>query len=223
MPRTSPRRYLFGDKPPNLLGEPLTSEIISWALPQSYAYDDFKVFFASHHSNDVKEATNGSVNGLPTMFSAIQNNDLNNLCLLIEYGGDPNVQGPSVVPLLALAVIQAKKHSTNTTEIVKTLLAFGVDPMAIPKELWDGYMKMPEDAIAATSSRTPAAASWYHSGYRDALVRNLFDATIFPLQGCRNGSSIYKNNAGCRNTWYHGFATSSILFDWPRIRSLGGF
>lgn len=77
------------------------------------------------------------------------------------------------MPLLALAVTQAEKYSTNTAKFVKMLLAFGVDPLVIPREMWDAYIKMPEDAVAATSSPTPAAASWCHLCFRDALVRNL--------------------------------------------------
>ena len=134
IPRALPQRFLHSPKPLNLLRELLSSETISWALQNSYAYDDFKAYFARHGADDVEEAINGSVNRLPTMFSAIEPNDPKTLRLLIEYGGDPNVRGgPSDVPLLALAVVQAEIYSIDTTEIVKTLLAFGADPMVIPK------------------------------------------------------------------------------------------
>ena len=57
---------------------------------------------------------------------------------------------------------------------MKTLLAFGADPIAIPKEMWEAYMKIPEDiSTAAKPFSMPKAALWYHPGYRDALKRNL--------------------------------------------------
>ena len=109
VPRTLPWQFLHSPKPLNLLREPLSSETISWALQKSYPYDDFKAFFARHGTEDVGAAINGMINGLPTMFSAIENNDPKILRLLIEYGGDPNVRGgTSDVPMLALAVVLAE-------------------------------------------------------------------------------------------------------------------
>ena len=158
----------------DLSKEPLSSETISWALQESFSYDHFKSFFTSHAADEVQEAINGSVNGLPTMFSIVQKNDPETTRLLIEYGGDPNIRADhSNLPLLALAIIQAEDESTNTTELVKTLLAFGADLMVIPEEMWRVFMKMPEDTVGTRSYPTPAAALWCGAEYRDALVRNL--------------------------------------------------
>jgi len=57
-----------------------------------------------------------------------------------------------------LAVIESEEDSTDTTELVKTLLAFGADPTVIPKDMWSVHMNIPEDIIATRSSLTTAAA-----------------------------------------------------------------
>ena len=108
------------------------------------------------------------------MFSVVQNNSADTTRLLIENGGDPNVRAEhSDIPLLTLAVIKADENSINTTELVKTLLALGADPMVIPEEMWRVYMKAPEDTTGTRTIPTPTAALWYGSIYREALIRTL--------------------------------------------------
>lgn len=61
----------------------------------------------------MKEAINGSVNGLPTMFSAIKKNDPDIVRLVIEYGGDPNVRSAPFHTYLSSPWQSSKQRRTR--------------------------------------------------------------------------------------------------------------
>jgi hypothetical protein len=112
----------------------LNKDSINIKLVNSYLVQFPTTVVAQH----IKDDANIAPPGMDPLFFAVAANDLTVVKLLINYGANVNATfrvGSIDLPLLALAILRGNNESRDTTELVRTLLAYGADPSVIGEEL----------------------------------------------------------------------------------------
>ena len=98
----------------------------------------------------IKRRINGAVEGVPSIFYAVQRDDPAMLRLWAGYGANISaVHPPTGMPLLAYAIVLSDQlEGRDTSPIVATLLSLGASPKCIPTEFYAPYNRdLPEDGV----------------------------------------------------------------------------
>lgn len=67
------------------------------------------------------------------------------LSLLLSYEANPETKHSAFkLPVLAYAVVYGHREAIDTTELVRILLAAGVNPRIIPVDMWQDFLKEPQ-------------------------------------------------------------------------------
>lgn len=85
-------------------------------------------------------------NGWPSLYYAVEKNSSKILSLLLQSGLDPHeLHKEFHLPLLAFAIIHGYREAVDTTDTMRILLAHGVDPKIIPKDMWINILETPRE------------------------------------------------------------------------------
>ncbi|KAJ9158282.1 ATPase, aaa-2 [Coniochaeta hoffmannii] len=98
----------------------------------------------------IKRRINGTVEGVPSIFYAVQTDEPAILRLWAGYGANISaVHPPTGTPLLAYAIVLSDQlEGRDTSPIVATLLSLGASPKCIPTEFYAPYNRdLPEDGV----------------------------------------------------------------------------
>ncbi|EFX02940.1 ATPase, aaa-2 [Grosmannia clavigera kw1407] len=99
---------------------------------------------------NIEARINGTIEGIPSVFYAVESNDPAMLRLWASYGADVSVIHPtSGTPLLAYAVILSELlDGRDTSPVVATLLSLGASPKSIPDAFYVKYNRdLSEDEL----------------------------------------------------------------------------
>ncbi|KAF1975133.1 P-loop containing nucleoside triphosphate hydrolase protein [Bimuria novae-zelandiae CBS 107.79] len=140
----------------------LKMRIICTALEHNCTTDKLRYYLEQrkkserHHFDDTLKQF-----GCPALFYAVSRNNIEAVQTLLEYGVDADILNDCFdMPLLAFTILQGKSQSTNTTEVIKQLLAYGASPLVIPKDMWTKYLSDPEATRWRSSIMYDKEAQW---------------------------------------------------------------
>lgn len=109
----------------------------------------------------------------PIQYFAVEQNSPDLLRLLHRAGAKFDRRArPSMLPLLAYAIISAEYDLCDTTDTVICLLALGAKPTDIPPDMWENPLKSPTREAPHVTASDPKYA-WCTTEVREALCRNL--------------------------------------------------
>ncbi|KAF2874883.1 P-loop containing nucleoside triphosphate hydrolase protein [Massariosphaeria phaeospora] len=94
------------------------------------------------------------------LYYAIARNLPELVSLLLEYGLHPDGKDTDFIPPIAFAIIYGYAKLQNTTEIVKILLAAGVDPRTIPEDMWINYLDQPQKGEPEPTTTKDPVTKW---------------------------------------------------------------
>jgi len=115
---------------------------------------------------------------IPVPFYAVERNDPELVRLLVDVGANVDLAThPAFIPVLAFAILHAKNDCINTLEVVKTLLARGANPHAIPKDMWAKPLVKPKKFDSRANKDKDVAEKWCAIEFRLALFRTCHNAT----------------------------------------------
>ncbi|KAF2136618.1 uncharacterized protein K452DRAFT_237243 [Aplosporella prunicola CBS 121167] len=104
------------------------------------------------------------------LFFAIERNCPECVRALLDYGTKPNTRMfDGSIPAVAFAIMLIKWTTSDSTNVVKTLLEYGTDPIVVPKDLWAEYLEVPQ-AKPQKGLKLDWAAQWCKPEYRSLLV-----------------------------------------------------
>jgi hypothetical protein len=107
----------------------------------------------------------------PALYYAIGRNSAEIVATLLEYGVDPTGKGTEFkIPPLAFAIIYGHRETLDTTEIVKILLAHGVNPRTIPENMWTNYLEKPQVAPPKSTKSIDSSSKWCGNSQRAHLA-----------------------------------------------------
>ncbi|KAF2106703.1 P-loop containing nucleoside triphosphate hydrolase protein [Lophiotrema nucula] len=142
------------------------------AIQNKCDIDTIKDFIKSHGNNTRTKMTI-SKDGWPALYYAAERNSSELLLYLFQQDIEPQEHHKDFsMPLLAFIIIHGHRESIDTTLAVKVLLAFGLDPNVIPKDMWIRYLETPLD-IAAPSTKPEHPSKWCSPDVRPLLASSL--------------------------------------------------
>jgi len=115
----------------------------------------------------------------PILYFAVERNSPDIVRILCEAGAKPEQRmrssGISIirVPLLAYAIFSAEYDLSDSNGTVITLLAMGTNPLDVPKDMWEDYLKAPIKDNAGPVEHEDTQDLWCTPDLRAALCRNL--------------------------------------------------
>jgi hypothetical protein len=144
------------------------------AISHGCSVDTVKTYI-QHYRNDQDEFMKMMRLSTPAIYYTIGRNSPDMVTLLVKYGMTPHGvdKADHYIPSLAFAVIHGDLHSLNTTEVVKVLLGAGAEPNAIPRDMWEKYLKMPKESWPPTTNQTKSGLKWCDMTTRSCLVRGI--------------------------------------------------
>ncbi|KAI1660675.1 P-loop containing nucleoside triphosphate hydrolase protein [Daldinia decipiens] len=158
-----------------------SANILATALSQKCSQRSIKEYLQRFPREEVSRSLEHYVNGPRIMTYAVDTGNTEIVQLLHEYNGNANSEDfEDNVPLLAFAIMRATRNGHTSLEMVKLLLSYGADPLAIPKEMWKNYVKTP---IATKYDRDNILDSerWCVDEYRLILAKSLDLTTRYYL------------------------------------------
>ena len=139
---------------PSLLtpGTGVSAEVFSLhdlvgAIQQGTSEQMIQNYLGYFEQSMIRRQINGTVEGFPSMFFAVETNNDWIVRTFIAYGGDVNViHDASQVPLLAFAIMHSETIQMDTTHIVATLLSLGAYTYTIPVAFYSPCCRdLPDD------------------------------------------------------------------------------
>jgi len=113
------------------------------------------------------------VDGFPSIFYAVETNDIVFLRLWASYGASVSAVHPETgTPLLAYAIARSETlDGSDTNLMVATLLSLGATPEDIPKEFYTPYTRdLPVGGPDPESQGADTPQKWYTPAAREKLV-----------------------------------------------------
>lgn len=157
----------------------LDASVLAEALYHGRSYNIIKEYLSLGSSAEVTACLNRPAclsRPVPSLFTcifyAVETNDQDIVRLLLENGADANAVGEDGIPVLAFAVLRAKRAVQNTTAVVMTLLAFKANPKVIPEELWGTFLTTPNPVVDKPRAYK-APAQWCTPALRPVLCKEL--------------------------------------------------
>ncbi|KAK4539926.1 hypothetical protein LTR36_009968 [Oleoguttula mirabilis] len=146
-------------------------ETLAAAIASGCSAQAIKDYLQHYERTTVTAQIDDQVKDQPLVAYAVERNDTEILQLLLENGADPSVKAFGTTPVLAFAIMRTKWTQRNATDVVKTLLAYGVNPRCVPRDMWEEYVKMPKAELPTSGHRS--AAKWCTPEHRAVLVETL--------------------------------------------------
>jgi AAA domain (dynein-related subfamily) len=177
------------------------------ALQQGASEQMVQTYLGYFNQSTVKRQINGSVEGFPSMFFAVETNNDWIVRTWIAYGGDVNaIHDVTQVPLLAFAIVHSETIEKDTTNIVATMLSLGAFAIAIPAAFYTPYCRdLPDDGPDEESLGDLSADTrkWLTKSARAKLARtanlthryNLERAAKTKQPSIRHKQVAYRKNA----------------------------
>lgn len=110
----------------------------------------------------------------PVIFYALERNCVDCVRLLLDQGCDATGKDVYEVPALAFAIMRSKWTVVNPTEVVKTLLGYGADPNAVPRDMWETYLEPPASRPSTEAEQNSEQATmWCEVQHRQILAETL--------------------------------------------------
>ncbi|KAK5123547.1 hypothetical protein LTR85_002585 [Meristemomyces frigidus] len=150
-------------------------EILAAGIAQGCSSGAVREYLESYPRFQVEEGIKKPVKGChPVLFYALERNCVDCVRLLLEHGCDAKAQDLYNVPALAFAIMRSKWTVVSPTEAVKTLLGYGAQPDAVPKDLWESYLEPPPATPpAGTKAKDDKLTMWCESHHRRILSETL--------------------------------------------------
>jgi ATP-dependent Clp protease ATP-binding subunit ClpB len=152
-----------------------TVDTLAASLHEKCSFEAIKAYLQSYDASTVHGEMLESVNDHLIITHVIERNDPKLLRLFLEYEEvDPSaLDFFGEIPVLAFAIMRSKQYNENTTNIVKTLLAFGADPNVIPEELWIEYVRAPAPVRWRTDFKITSLTTWCTTKRQRLLAETL--------------------------------------------------
>ncbi|OTA94945.1 hypothetical protein M434DRAFT_381613 [Hypoxylon sp. CO27-5] len=126
--------------------------------------DVIRTYLSYYDETSVKAYINGIVEGFPSIFFAVETNNIALVRIWAMNGAEVNVvHESSHTPLLAFAICLGEKIQQDTSHMVATLLSLGASPTSIPSDLYSTYMKGPATVgtkLEPVKSQTDIESTW---------------------------------------------------------------
>lgn len=168
-------------------------EILAASLYEKCSFEAIKVYIQSYDTLTVRGEISKRINNRLFITHVIQRNDPKLLRLFLEYEEiDPSALDFGEVPVLAFAIMRSEHSNENTTDIVKTLLAFGADPNVIPKEFWVDYVRTPAAVTLSTDFKSTSLTEWCNVKKRRLLAERLNLTMRYSLWRAAHMKSVHK-------------------------------
>ncbi|KAI1414197.1 P-loop containing nucleoside triphosphate hydrolase protein [Hypoxylon sp. FL1857] len=104
--------------------------------------DVIRNYLSYYDETTIKDHINGTVEGFPSIFFAVETNNIAMVRLWALNGAEVNiVHESSCTPLIAFAICHSEEIQEDTSQMVATLLSLGTSPTPIPAELYSPYIK----------------------------------------------------------------------------------
>ncbi|KAI1645958.1 P-loop containing nucleoside triphosphate hydrolase protein [Daldinia loculata] len=120
-----------------------SADTLTTALSQKCSQRSIKEYLQRFPREEVSRSLEHYVKGPRIMTYAVDTGNAEIVQLILEYNGDANSRDFEDVPLLAFAIMRATGNGHASLEMIKLLLSYGADPLAIPREMWKNYVKTP--------------------------------------------------------------------------------
>ena len=106
--------------------------------------------------------------------------------LLCHAGATPSqnisLHGSDIfLPLLPYTILSAEHELADTTEALVALLARGVSPLDVPKDMWHDYLKAPTKDKPKQLRGSDLHESWCTTEIQEALCRTLNLLQLYSL------------------------------------------
>lgn len=132
---------------------PFSVETLCAAIQKVCSLATIKTYLSSYANSDSFTRTMARA-GWPALYYAVERNTADLVSTLLQYKADPHWSCKEFpIPLIAFAIIHGHREALDTTDVIRTLLASGVDPKTIPMDMWEAYLEVPK------------ATSGSHSGF----------------------------------------------------------
>ncbi|EPE05479.1 atpase aaa-5 [Ophiostoma piceae UAMH 11346] len=186
------------------------------AVEHGASFHQIQKYMQGFPTGTVKTRINDTVEGIPSIFYAVESNDPSFLRLWASYDAKVSVVHPaSGTPLLAYAIgLSEQLDGCDTSDVVTTLLSLGASPKSIPEAFYQPYNKdLCEDELLQHVDGVDAKAKdadfhyewqWCHPAFiRRLMVRtmhltnryHLDRATRLPRVGIRHRQVAAMRNA----------------------------
>jgi ATP-dependent Clp protease ATP-binding subunit ClpB len=153
---------------------PFSLSTLAAALDHKCSFEAIKTYLYSYNATTVQNEIGERINKLLIISHAIQRNDCRILRFSLEYDSvSPSSLDFCDIPVLAFAIMRSNWSNDNTTDVVKTLLAFGADPDDIPKDLWTDYIRTPIPTIVFGELERTPSINWCTFKKRRVLAETL--------------------------------------------------
>ena len=143
---------------------PIDSDTLAAAIQDGCSYESVKHYLQSYRSKEVqKEIAKAICKTAPLIFFAAARNSVSTVKLLLQYGADSDAKGlvdGYDVPLLGFVIIHGGAKLLDTTDMVKTLLAWGANPHLLPKSLWFPIKKPSYEVAEEREQDTSEDTKW---------------------------------------------------------------
>ena len=120
------------------LSSPISVKNLAAAVQRGCAFETIKRYLRTYEPIQQNQVSK-DIQGIPLIFHAAESNSVPIVELLLNYGARPDTKcliGGNRVPLLAFVICYGGENLVDTTEMVKTLLAWGANPVLLPRSLW---------------------------------------------------------------------------------------
>lgn len=172
------------EPPQNMTEEAPTFDLkgLCAAVQQGSNLPSIQRYLQEFDNSVVKKAINDTVEGIPSIFYAVESNDPAMLLLWSSYGADISVIHPTIgMPLLAYAIVLTEQiEGASTADMVATLLSLGASPESIPDPFYRDYNRdLHEDKLLEDESIDSVEKwQWCSAAY----VRSMMARTTHLLQ-----------------------------------------
>ncbi|KAF2277573.1 P-loop containing nucleoside triphosphate hydrolase protein [Westerdykella ornata] len=142
--------------------KPFSVKTLCAAIQKHCSVSAVKTYLSSYaHADDFKRTMAST--GWPALYYAVERNSAELVAILLRYQVDPHWSSKTFpIPVIVFAIIHGHREALDTTDVVRTFLACGVDPKAIAMDMWEVYLDTPKPTLSTRSG--PSTRSQLGSG-----------------------------------------------------------
>ncbi|KAI1137349.1 P-loop containing nucleoside triphosphate hydrolase protein [Hypoxylon sp. FL0543] len=155
--------------------EGFSSKDLVGAMQNGAPVNILKNYLDYYDNTTIGAHINDTVEGFPSIFYAVETNDIAVVRIWVSHGAEVNVVHEiSRTPLIAFAICHGEVAQEDTSQMVATLLSLGASPTAVPSDLYSSYIKDPPTADPKAESiklETDTESAWCTDEARKTLSK----------------------------------------------------